>query len=230
LNQIVAFRYRTNMRYIVGYSESPRAVVVHPCKGLLFWSDVGANPMIARTSLAGKNFIKIVTQDLKWPNGLTIDFDDDKLYWADAYYDRIESSNLDGNYRKILSSTIHPFSITVHHHYIYWTDWRTNSIYRAEKYLGSNTIVLIQGLLKRPMDLHVWSEQRQLCVYNPCTNIYNGGCSHICTVAPPGNITECKCPLGLRLRLTNNDRTCTPLSAPRCNSTQFTCLNGLCIK
>jgi low density lipoprotein-related protein 2 len=80
------------------------------------------------------------------------------------------------------------------------------------------------------MDLHVWSDQRQKCAYNPCS-IYNGGCSHICTVAP-GNKTECRCPFGQRLRLTNNDRTCsliTSLTTPRCNATQFTCANGQCI-
>ena len=90
-------------------------------------------------------------------------------------------------------------------------------------------MIVTQGLPKRPMDLHVWSPQRQKCSFNPC-QVFNGGCSHICAVAPPGNKTECRCPYGLRLRLSNNDRTCTPNSMPRCNSTQFTCANGNCIR
>lgn len=133
------------------------------------------------------------------------------------------------HYRKVLSTAYHPFALTVHGHFIYWTDWRTNSVYRAEKYAGSNTIILTQGLSRRPMDIHVWSEQRQQCNVSPCS-VYNGGCSHICTVAPPGNRTECRCPFGFRLRLTNNDRTCSATVPTRCNATQFTCANGQCIK
>lgn len=230
LNQVVSYKISTQMTYVLSYSESPRAIVVHPCKGFVYWSDVGRRPMIARTSLAGSNFVKIISTEIKWPNGLTIDFDDDKLYWADAFYDKIESSNLEGNLRHVLTAAaFHPFAITLHSHFIYWSDWRTNSIYRAEKYRGSNTVALVQGLPKRPMDLHVWSEQRQKCSYNPCL-VFNGGCSHICTVSPPGNKTECRCPFGMRLRLANSDRTCAPLMVPRCNATQFTCANGNCIR
>ena len=147
---------------------------------------------------------------------------------ADAYYDKIESSDLDGQYRRVLTTAYHPFALTLHGHYIYWSDWRTNAIYRAEKYQGSNTIALVQGLATRPMDLQVWSDQRQKCNFDPCS-IYNGGCSHICAIAP-GNRTECRCPFGARLRLTNGDRTCSAPVQPRCNATQFTCANGACIR
>ncbi|CAF0958417.1 unnamed protein product, partial [Brachionus calyciflorus] len=227
LNQIRSYKISTRQSLIISYSDSPRAIVVHPCKGYLFWTDVGRSPMIARSSMTGSNFEKIITSDIKWPNGLSIDFDEDRLYWADAYYDKIETSDLDGNYRRVLTTAFHPFALVVHGHYIYWTDWSTNSVYRAEKYHGSNTLILVQGLPKQPMDIQVWSEQRQKCTFNPCS-IFNGGCSHICSVAP-GNLTECRCPFGFNLRLTNNDRTCSLPAMPRCNTTQFTCSNGACI-
>ncbi len=37
-----------------------------------------------RASMAGRNVEWIISQQLGWPNGLTIDFDEEKLYWADA--------------------------------------------------------------------------------------------------------------------------------------------------
>jgi len=228
LNQIISYKISTRMRYVIAYSESPRAIVVHSCKGYLFWTDVGRSPMIVRSSLSGSNYQRIITTDIRWPNGLTIDFNEEKLYWADAYLNKIERTDFNGNSRQILSTALHPFAITVHNHFIYWTDWQTKSIYRAEKYRGSNTIQLAQGLPERPMDIHVWSDQRQKCTYNPCM-IYNGGCSHICSVLAPGNRTECRCPFGMGLRLANNDRTCSPILMPRCNSSQFTCANGNCI-
>jgi sugar lactone lactonase YvrE len=54
--------------------------------------------------LAGSNFRRIITTDIKWPNGLTIDFDDEKLYWADAFYNKIEKCDFDGNFRQVLST------------------------------------------------------------------------------------------------------------------------------
>jgi hypothetical protein len=186
-------------------------------------------PMIVRSSLTGGDLRVLINTDLKMPNGLTIDFDAEKLYWADAYYERIERANYDGNQREVLTTAIHPFALTVHGHYIYWTDWATQAIYRAEKYSGSNTLALVHDLPKRPMDIHIWSEQRQKCQSSPCA-VYNGGCTHLCIVVPPGNKTECRCPTGLRLRLANEDRTCVPTAAIRCNATQFQCSNGNCIR
>ena len=85
LNQIISYKPSTRMRYVIAYSESPRAIVVPSCRGYLFWTDLGRTPMIVRTSLSGSNYQRIITTDIRWPNGLTIDFNDEKLYWADAY-------------------------------------------------------------------------------------------------------------------------------------------------
>ena len=32
------------------------------------------------------------------------DFDEEKIYWADAYYDKIERTDLDGNFRQVLTT------------------------------------------------------------------------------------------------------------------------------
>ena len=39
------------------------------------------------------------------------------------FSDRIERASLDGTNRETISSVVHPFAITVHGHFIYWTDW-----------------------------------------------------------------------------------------------------------
>lgn len=35
-----------------------------------------------------------VSTDLQWPNGLSIDYKANRLYWCDAYVDRIESVDI----------------------------------------------------------------------------------------------------------------------------------------
>ena len=42
----------------------------------------------------------IANTSLFWPNGLTLDYTTDKLYWADAKHHVIECADLDGNNRR----------------------------------------------------------------------------------------------------------------------------------
>lgn len=49
----------------------------------LFWTD-WTLPKIERSTMAGNLRTTIVETDLGWPNGLSIDYDEDMIYWADA--------------------------------------------------------------------------------------------------------------------------------------------------
>lgn len=53
----------------------------------------------------------IVDGDIYWPNGLTIDLVEQKLYWADAKLSFIHRANLDGSLRYETGKTIlEPYS------------------------------------------------------------------------------------------------------------------------
>ena len=67
----------------------------------MFWTDWGDNPKIQRAAMNGKNIKAIVTKNVHWPYGLTIDYDRDVLYFTDAYKGRINQCNLDGEDRKV---------------------------------------------------------------------------------------------------------------------------------
>ena len=47
----------------------------------------------------GSNRSVIVDDKITWPNGLTLDFVNDRIYWADAREDYIEFASLDGTNR-----------------------------------------------------------------------------------------------------------------------------------
>ena len=68
----------------------------------MYWSDWGEQAKIERANLDGSDRMPIITTDLGWPNGVIIDHDGGRLYWADAKKDVIESSNALGRDRKIL--------------------------------------------------------------------------------------------------------------------------------
>ena len=106
----------------------------------------------------GSSRRSIVTGNIAWPNGLTIDQTTNLLYWADAKLDKIEVSDLNGGNRRVIMSSsadIHPFGLTVHQGMLYWTDWNNKSISRYEISTG-NRDMIITGLQK-PMDIHLYN-------------------------------------------------------------------------
>ncbi|CAH1789469.1 unnamed protein product [Owenia fusiformis] len=207
--------------------DKPRAIVLDPCKGEMYWTDWGRSPKIEKATMAGRNKQTLISSGLRWPNGLTIDFGEAKLYWCDAALDKIERSDLTGNYREtIVETTVHPFAMTVYGHFIYWTDWSTRSVYRAMKHTGGDQTRLISGLRGRPMDIHVYAADRQQQCPDPCTN-NNGGCSHGCHPSS-NNQAECTCPDGSGLKIGNGGKMCIQANN-NCSSNQFVCLNGKCL-
>lgn len=64
---------------------------------------MGINPRIESSSLQGTGRLVIVSSDLAWPSGITIDYLTDKLYWCDAKKSVIEMADLDGSKRRRLA-------------------------------------------------------------------------------------------------------------------------------
>lgn len=67
---------------------------------LIFWTDWGSTPKIERSSMDGGDRMIVANTSLFWPNGLTLDYAANKIYWADAKHHAIESANLDGTSRR----------------------------------------------------------------------------------------------------------------------------------
>ncbi|KAK6165881.1 hypothetical protein SNE40_022703 [Patella caerulea] len=204
---------------VAGAMTSPRAIVVDPRYGALFWTDWdGANPRIESCSMSGTN--RTILFGIRpnyaqggWPNGLTLDYDAERLYWIDARSDSIHSITYKGEDHHLIlqshESLAQPFAITLFEHYVYWTDWKTNSLSKANKYNGSG-IHQVQKTFTQPFDLHVYHPKRQPKAFNPCA-INNGGCSHLCLIGFPsidgGNTTaNCRCPH--RMKIHEDGKTC----------------------
>lgn len=85
----------------------------------LYFSDWGHSPKIERIGMDGNIYSRttIVNENIGWPNGLCLDYDNKKLYWIDAKLKNIFNAELDGsNIRRILHNAeqiSHPFSLTV---------------------------------------------------------------------------------------------------------------------
>lgn len=65
----------------------------------MYWTDWGEIPKIERAGMDGTHRGVIIDSEIYWPNGLTLDYSQQKLYWADAKYNFIHRSSLDGTER-----------------------------------------------------------------------------------------------------------------------------------
>ena len=62
----------------------------------MFWSDWGDTPKIERAGMDGSHRQTIISDTVRWPNGLTLDLVMERVYWIDAKLNLIGSSDLDG--------------------------------------------------------------------------------------------------------------------------------------
>ena len=81
----------------------------------VFFSEWDRPANISRAYLDGSNVMVFRDVLLGWPNGLSIDYLTDRIYWCDALLDHVQYADLDGtNVKTIGSSSIrHPFSIVI---------------------------------------------------------------------------------------------------------------------
>ena len=129
----------------------------------MYWTDWGTVAKIERASMDGTSREGLHNTSLVWPNALTLDYDNQILYWMDGSLDKFESSNADGSNRRLLSTTqiYHPFGITFYQNTVYWTDWQLNSIYSAPVDHPTQVSVVITGLALDPMGISFVSVDRQ---------------------------------------------------------------------
>ena len=125
---------------ISGDMQNPRAIAIDPINGLLFWSDWdNLFPRIESATMSGLNRTVIFNISSVngggWPNGLTLDTLLKRIYYIDAKSDSIHALSYDGSFHKEIVrnriSEAHGYSLALYDDYIYWSDWKSGSIYRV---------------------------------------------------------------------------------------------------
>lgn len=101
--------------------------------------------------------------DIKWPNGLAIDRIEGRLYWNDAKILTIESSDFNGHDRRtLLKEVSYPYGIVIVGQHIYWTDWKTKALHRADKSNGQEQLTIRENL-EGLMDIRAIQVRVNIC-------------------------------------------------------------------
>ena len=110
----------------------------------------------------GSNRQVLHNTGLMWPNDVTLDYEMRRMYWVDAYFDRIEYSSYDGSNRVILIGSLsHPFGLTVQGNLIFWTDWGSNTMQVAHKTQFFGVFILRDFLLEKAFGIEAVTPSRQ---------------------------------------------------------------------
>ncbi|KAJ8401703.1 hypothetical protein AAFF_G00376740 [Aldrovandia affinis] len=210
--------------------EHPRALALMPGErlGRACWG-------VYRSWMDGSNSSRIVSEGVRWPNGIALD--DGWLYWTEAFGDRIERADFDGKQRSVIMEGLpHPYAIAVFKNEIYWDDWSMMGIFRAPK-SGMSEGEQLLGRLSGVMDLKIFYKDKTKghngCADQPCSLLClpQPGQRHTCvcpegapTTRLPSGELQCQCPGGYRMQngtCVKTDHTCLP--------NQYRCSNGKCI-
>lgn len=190
--------------------DEPRAIAVDPRTGYMYWTDWGTSPKIERAGMNGAYRETIIDKskvNIHWPNGLTIDYHSDMLYWVDARYHLLATCDFNGErYRTILqdeTALMHPFHISVFQDEVYWTDWDAYSVRRVNKFTGEGVTDVVGSLVRgTPNGLHIWHPSKQPEEENYCET-GRARCSHLCVASPEGprqfSKYTCMCPDGIEM-------------------------------
>lgn len=171
-------------------TDKPHGLALHPATGEMYWSDWGEHAHISRAEMNGNSRFPMVTDDLGWPSGLTIDYPNARLYWVDPKMEIIGSIHLDGTDRRTVLSTIatHPFSIAVFEDRLFWSDSKTKSIHHCNKFTGKGEKILVQES-DEIYGIHIYHSVLKPKLHNPCNS---HPCDDICLLAAGHNYT-CAC-------------------------------------
>ncbi|XP_049867994.1 nidogen [Pectinophora gossypiella] len=174
--------------------------------GRIYWGDVVGNA-IRRAAYDGSGFDSFLSNDVKSPEGVSIDWSARNIFWTDSKKLTIEVANLDTKLRKVLFSRdgiTNPRGIVVHPQRgkVFWSDWNRAApkIEWANMDGTQRGIFLDQSDVKLPNSLAIdWSRDR-LCYADAglfsirCVGIDNlqretiaDGCSYPFGLAINGN-------------------------------------------
>lgn len=122
-------------------------------------------PGIERISMDGNNATRqhVIKDNIGWPNGLTLDLKQKKIYWVDAKLKRLEVASVDGNGRRILlhHENMFPFSLTNINTRLYWSDWLHRKIMTTTKFNSLGNLKQLSREVFQVFDVKIFDKSKQ---------------------------------------------------------------------
>ena len=118
------------------------------------------HPSIIQAQMDGQRYSLVIDTNLKWPNGLSLDRENERIYWIDAYLDKMETSMYDGSDRKVLIQEsrwrFHPYDIVYYKGYVFWSSVFNRTMHQAQ--IKNDTVVnemILRDEIYGPCQFHM---------------------------------------------------------------------------
>ncbi|XP_041076490.1 pro-epidermal growth factor-like isoform X5 [Polyodon spathula] len=195
-----------NSRVLLENVSQPSGITVDPIQKFIFWISDGLVPSINQANVDGEKVITVLSTSEKIKT-LSLDFIDKRLFWVQYGANdesAIGSCDYNGDAVHIMKQLIQsqPFGMSLFAEYIYYSELKTGTIRRANKYTGEDvgTINPKPSFLP-PADVKVvhpfkQPASSQTADVNECA-FWNHGCTLGCENIPGSYF--CTCPGGFIL-------------------------------
>ncbi|XP_078398820.1 pro-epidermal growth factor isoform X2 [Cetorhinus maximus] len=136
-----------NSKILLKELTFPTVIAVDPEQGYMFWASEGSVPSIHRATLKATGVVTIF-KTMKKAKTLTLDLIDKRLFWVESDAENISSSfgscDYNGDSVHILQKSMHhqPFGVSLFAEHMYYSDWKTGTIRRANKYTGKDIVTI----------------------------------------------------------------------------------------
>ncbi|XP_017769836.1 PREDICTED: low-density lipoprotein receptor-related protein 4 [Nicrophorus vespilloides] len=138
----------------------------HWAKQTIFFSDVNMEKIMSVDMRNLSDVRDLIVKNITTPNGISVDWISNNLYWTDTRLRVIEVCRLDGDMRKIIvkENLMEPRSIAVYPRkgYLYWSDWGTSPKIEMAYTDGSTRSVIVDRDLGFPNGLVIDFKGRRL--------------------------------------------------------------------
>ncbi|KAL3837626.1 hypothetical protein ACJMK2_022972 [Sinanodonta woodiana] len=160
-NQIIAiinlkdYAHKTVINSGLG---KPRAIVIDPINGKLYWIDSGNPPKIETSNYDGTNRQDIVNTGLTSPYGLDVDMHARVLYWCEIGTFKIKRANVDGSNQSLIYQeqvALQGCSIAFYQSYLYFTTWSYRNVIMRIRTDGSGLIFVASSTRINPLGIYV---------------------------------------------------------------------------
>ena len=153
----------SDIELLVNIAVTPQAIAIDPIHGTLFWINWEVPRRIEKMEMSGILRRTIAQENVERPLGLTIDYENNLLYWADDFYNVLWECDLEGSNRRFMrpfSAIDFPYAVEIFQSTLYWTDTTHPFVGVADPVTGTS-IRNISAMLVEPGGIHVIDYSRQ---------------------------------------------------------------------